>query len=140
MVGGAYVPHTLDLKHESLKRILTGLNLIICLISGVNLGAGSQLGFIFAFAFLSLYHIRLPLSGQLPAASYGCSCLLLAEFRNETVWSCPFRFQALFDAKTEPSSDISFPPCEGFLLRVLCMYLSWERRARIHTTSLDIKH
>lgn len=62
----AYVPHTLDSKHESLKRILTGLNLIICLISGVNLGAGPQLGFIFAFAFLSLYHIRLPLSGQLP--------------------------------------------------------------------------
>lgn len=61
----AYVPRTLDSKHESLKRILTGLNLIICLISGVNLGVGPQLDFIFAFAFLSLYHIRLPLSGQL---------------------------------------------------------------------------
>lgn len=113
----AYVPHTLDSKHESLKRILTGLNLIICFNFWGKFGGGTAAGLHFCFCFPLIVSYKASVERSIAAASYGCSCLLLAEYRNETVWSCPFRFQAHSSMpRQNPHRIFPSPPVRELLL------------------------
>lgn len=120
MVGGPIF--LLDSKHESLRRILTGLNLIVCLISGVNLGAGQQRGFIFAFAFLSLYHIRLPLSGQLPPHLMALAACYWQRTETKHHRAVPFDSSHSSMLRPNPHRIFPFPRVKASFGYHVCIY------------------